>query len=60
MVIKILIVLSDGRVLKANTLEEMMELVEVHDFTNTVWISNTGFTELKDKQETLRWIREEY
>lgn len=66
MLIKILVVLPDGRVLECQdteeigVLEHMIDLTDKHDFTSTVWISNTGFAELKSKKETLRWIREEY
>lgn len=66
MLIKILVVLTDGRVLECQdteemgVLEHMIDLTDKHDFTNTVWITKEGFAELKSKKETLRWIREEY
>ena len=66
MLIKILVVLPDGRVLECQdteeigVLEHMIDLTDKHDFTKTVWITKEGFAELKSKKETLRWIREEY
>ena len=67
MIIKILIVLPDGRVLKCkekggyDVLDNMLITIDkLHEFTYTVWISNTGSQNLKSQEETLRWINEEY
>lgn len=67
MIIKILIVLPDGRVLKCeekggyDVLDNMLITIDKFpEFTYTVWISNTGHTTLKSQEETIRWINEEY